>query len=203
MSETARYAGVPTATIRSWFMPRAAGASPLFPLGFGSIDGKHVVSFVGLIEAYVAGHLRSAGVKLPTLRRANALLQATLGTAYPFAHASFPTAGRRALHDDGGPELATVAGRSFFDGMKLDRMSYEVGTGLAEEWEIDPGILIRPGLSAGDPVIEGTGVKTYILSNQYHANYKDAPFVASLFRVTEAEVLRAAAFEGKLPKRAA
>ncbi len=203
-AEAARYTNVPAGTIRSWLTPRGASAKPVFRPASAAVDDVHVVSFFNLVEVYVGGCFRTAGVRTPALRRTHDLLRTSLGTPYPFAHADLPTRGRQSLVEAGGAELVAVAAApAFFDRMRLDRFVYGQTTRLAREWRLGHGVAIVPGVAAGDPIVDGTGVKSYILAGHYHANGNDARLVADLFRVSEGAVLDAAAFEDGLGRRPA
>lgn len=103
LSEAARYAGVPPATVRSWFKVHSngRGQGPVFKSDFPMVEGDSAVSFLNLIEIYVARFFRNEGVKPPTLRRAHEMLQVELNTIHTFAHASFGTEGRSIFQQKG------------------------------------------------------------------------------------------------------
>jgi uncharacterized protein (DUF433 family) len=206
LSEAARYAGVPLATVRSWFKVRSdgLGRGPVFKSDFPMIEGDYAVSFLNLIEIYVARFFRNEGVKPPVLRRAHEILQAELGTTHPFAHASLGTDGRRIIQRMEETSLVdAVSKQHFFGQMYLDKIMYSPATRLAEAWEIADGVTINPSVSFGKPVIEHTGVTTFVVANQFKANRGNAELVASLFDLLEADVLHAVHFENGLKRRAA
>jgi uncharacterized protein (DUF433 family) len=73
---------------------------------------------------------------------------------------------------------------------------------LAVAWNIADGVTISPGISYGKPVINQTGVTTYVVANQFKANGENAALVAELFDLSESDVVNAVRFENSL-KRAA
>ncbi|HEX4795577.1 MAG TPA: hypothetical protein VH370_17435 [Humisphaera sp.] len=208
LSEAARYAGLPVGTVRSWFKPRSdhRGQGPLFRSDYGPIEDDYAISFLNLIEAYVARFFRKEGVKAPILRRAHEVLQTELDTVHPFAHSALRTDGKRIIRQKGDAELVDVISRQhFFGQMKLSRIAYSPTSRLAQSWAISDGVVIDPTLSFGKPVVERTGVTTFVLANQYKANRGDAALVARLFSIKDADVLNAVKFEAglsRLPKAA-
>lgn len=206
LSEAARYAGVPVATVRSWFKARSDGNGqrPVFTSDFEPVDGDYAVSFLNLIEIYVAGFLRNEGVTPPTLRRAHQILQVELGTPHPFAHAHLGTDGKRIMQKHADVLLVDVISKQhLFGQMCLSKIKYSPATRLAEAWDIADGVTINPGVSFGKPVIEHTGVTTFVVANQFKANRGNAKLVAGLFHLSEADVLHAVGFETALKQRAA
>jgi uncharacterized protein (DUF433 family) len=79
----------------------------------------------------------------------------------------------------------------------MDRVDYGSATRLAEAWRIANGIIIRPTVGFGKPVIENTGISTYVIANQFKANKRDAGLVARLFDIAESDVINAVEFEAK------
>jgi uncharacterized protein (DUF433 family) len=206
LSEAARYAGLPSATVRSWFKMRSDGQGhgPLFRSDFDPINGNYAISFLNLIEIYVARFFRSEGVKPPILRRAHEILQNELETYHPFAHADLCTDGRRIILKRGDAELIDVISKQhFFGQMHLGRIKYSKTSRLAEAWGIASGVIINPGVSYGKPVVAHTGVTTFVVANQYYANQRNAALVANLFDLSEADVINAVNFEDGLKLRAA
>jgi len=168
------------------------------------VDGDYAVSFLNLIEIYVARFFRSAGVKPPTLRRTHEMMQVELNTTHPFAHASLGTKGRSIIRQKGDASLVGVISKQhFFGQMDLHKIKYAPATHLAEAWDIADGVTINPRISFGKPVIERTGITTFVVANQFRANGGDAKLVARLFDLSESDVLHAARFEKGLDRRAA
>jgi uncharacterized protein (DUF433 family) len=206
LGEAARYAGVPSVTARSWFKQRSdgKGLGPVFTSDYPMVDGDYAISFLNLIEIYVARFFRNEGVRPPVLRRAHQILQEELKTKHPLAHANLGTDGRRIMQREGDAHLVDVISKQhFFGQMYLHKIKYSPTTSLAEQWDIATGVTINPGISFGKPVVDRTGTTTFVVANQYKANRENAKLVADLFNLSEDDVLHAVRFENGLKRRAA
>jgi uncharacterized protein (DUF433 family) len=206
LSEAARYAELPAGTLRSWFKPRSdkKGHGPIFRSDFAPVDGDYALSFLNLIEAYVARFFRKEGVKPPVIRRAREILVNELATPYPFAHVELCTDGRRVIRKTGDTQLVDVISKQhFFEQMRLSQIKYNKLSKLAEAWHIRDGVIINPKVAFGHPVVERTGITTFVLANQYAANDRNAALVADLYGVGESDVLNAVRFEEAIRRRAA
>ncbi len=206
LAEAARYAGLPAATVRSWFKPRPGGRGrgPLFRSDLPPVNGDYAISFLNLVEAYVARFFRTEGVRPDRLRRAHELLQVELGHSHPFAHADLRTDGKRIILATADGDLRDVISRQhFFAQMKLGRFTFSPTSRLAVHWHIGDGVVIDPRVSFGKPVARGSGVTTYVLANQFRANGGNATMVADLYDVTDADVRHAVRFEDNHRRRAA
>ena len=206
LNEAARYTGVPLATLRSWFKPRTDRRrhDPIFQSDYAPIEGDYAVSFLNLIEVYVARFFRQEGVKPPVIRRARDILADELSTLYPFAHADLCTDGSRIIRKTGESQLVDVISKQhFFKQMRLGTITYNNLTRLADAWHIREGVIINPEVAFGHPVVERTGITTFVLANQYHANCENASLVADLYGVGESDVLNAVRFEEATRRRKA
>lgn len=205
LDEVSAYTGIPKATLRSWFRvrPDKAGQGPVFASDYHSSNGDYAVSFLNLIDAHVLSFFRKRGVKPKIIRRAYSILQTELHTPHPFAHADLCTDGNRIIRESkksGGVNLIDVIDKQMvFSELQpyMDRIDYGTATRLAEAWRISAGVTIRPTVAFGKPVIENTGISTYVVANQFRANKKDAVLVARLFEIAETDVANAVAFEEK------
>jgi len=208
ISDVARYADVPISTVRSWFRGRADGLrrGQLLDSDYGIVCDRYVVSFLDLIDALVAGRFRGLGVSMPTVRRAQSVLQQQLGQEHPFCLNRFLTDGKRIILREldkiGCEDLRdAVNGQRWFERFKevLHHVDYDTATsGLAHRWRIKKGVVIDPKLSRGRPVVEGTGVTTFVLSNAFDANDRDAELVAGMFGVSTDAVRNAVSFEASI-----
>lgn len=212
LSEVARYAELHPSTARSWFRGRSdgAGRGPVLRSDFGVAGKAVVVGFLDLIDAYVVGKFRRAGVSMATVRAAYAELGSDLNTAHPFAHTCLFTDGRRILVDAAGKIhdqvlYDAISKQYFFQHLRdgLERIEYRPDNGLAARWRLAAGVLIDPTLNFGAPVIENTATSTSILARQYLANRRDAKVVADLFDLNECDVRNALEFEARFGRLAA
>ena len=175
----------------------------MFASDYHPSNGDYAVSFLNLIDAYVLSFFRKRGVKPKIIRRAYSILQAELHTTHPFAHADLCTDGNRIIKESkkaGRVNLIDVIDKQMvFSELQpyMDRIDYGTATRLAEAWRISTGVTIRPTVAFGKPVIENTGISTYVVANQFRANKKDAGLVARLFEIAETDVVNAVDFEDK------
>jgi uncharacterized protein (DUF433 family) len=205
LAEVARYTQVPSSTLRTWFKPRIGrDAEPIFDSDYSPVDGDYAVSFLNLIEAYVASFFGSNGVKPRVIRKAHEVLQERLRTEHPFAHADLSTDGVSIIQHDLDKRrhrvLMDVISKNYlFTQMKsrLSRITCGVSSRMAEELGIAKGVVLNPRISFGKPVIEHTGLTTFVIANQYWANRNNAALVAGLFNITEKDVRIAARFESR------
>lgn len=203
LTEVARYTGAPAGTVRSWFKPRSddRGLGPLLRSEFAPVGEDFAVSFLNLIEAYVARFFRKVRppVKVSHIRRVYKKLQEELGTNHPFAHLSLCAADGRIIIQKEGHLTDAIDSQAWFVEMRhcLNHIEYEPNSKLANRWNIAPGIAIDPAIQFGKPVVKGTGVATLILANQFVANKRNAPLVADLYDVDESDVINAFRFEKK------
>ncbi|MBC8106227.1 MAG: hypothetical protein H7Z14_06520 [Anaerolineae bacterium] len=205
LSEVAVLTDTPTATIRSWFKqrPDGRGSGPIFKSDFRSVGGDYAVSFLNLVDAYMAAFFSEQGVNPRIIRRAHTILRRELKTPHPFAHEDLCTDGVRIILDQ--QQTDVISKQMLFAPFKsrLTRLSYSGTTKLADTWEIANGVVIKPRINFGKPIVEQSSVSTNIVARQYVANKGNAALVARLFRITDSGVLNAYRFEEKLKQRRA
>jgi uncharacterized protein (DUF433 family) len=212
LSEVSQFTRVPCSTVRSWFrsVSRDQNRGPIFRSDYEAVGDDFAVSFLNLIEVRIASFFRDEGVKPGIIRRTHEILQAELHTPHPFAHEDLRTDGARLIRAKAGKKLTVkwvdaiskqLLFPQFRDGLK--GIGYNQATKLADEWGIEKGVVIKPSVGFGKPVVVNTGISTNILANQYIANQKDAALVARLFKVTVESVLSAFKFESDYGRMAA
>jgi uncharacterized protein (DUF433 family) len=207
-AEAAKLAGLRPARVREWFRGGAKGAArkPIFLGDYEPVDGDYALSFHDLIDVLVAGQLREHGVSLRTLRLVCERLKLDLGTRHPFCRKELATDGKIVfLHAiDGGAreELSEVlTRRRVFPRIlapSLKKIDYDQATNLARRWRIADGVVVDPAIGFGKPIVERSGITTYVLARAYHANQKDAERVADWYGIDAGQVLSAVAFESDL-----
>lgn len=197
LPEVAALVKKPYRTVHSWFKSIGVLTSD-----YSQVDDKFAVSFFDLIDTLVAARFREVGVPMHEVRRAYAKLSVRLGTAHPFCHRGLYATGRRVIVDVaeniGSVKLQdAVSNQGWLSELKecLHSVSYSNLTRLAERWNIARGVVVDPSLALGQPVIQGTGVTTFVASRAYYANGKDAAFVARLYGLTSTQVKNAVNFE--------
>lgn len=204
-AEAAKLIGLRQGRVREWFRgrPTSFKRTPVFQGDFEPVDGDYALSFLDLVDVYVAGQLREHGVSLQTLRRVYSRLQKDLDTAHPFCRKELLSDGRvvftRGLDTAGQEELMEVLTRQkVFPKIILPflkRIDYDAATILAKRWHIADRIVVDPAICFGKPVVEAVGIPTAILAAAYHANDDDAELVGEWYNVHPDHVLAAAAFE--------
>lgn len=213
LAEVSKLTQVHPSTVRTWFKGRSdgTGLGYVFLSDYQPVGGDYAVSFLDLIEALVAGQFRfQHNVSMRIVRRAHELLQKDLGVDHPFCHTDLHTDGKRIFrlvaNALGEEKLSDVVSRQqFFLHIKekLDHIDYSEATKLARRWRIANGIVVDPSISMGKPVIQGTGVTTYVITNQYYANMDNSALVADLYKISENDVVNAVNFEQQYGQRVA
>src|SRR5207245_2653193 len=110
------------------------------------------ISFLDLIDVFVAGQLREHGVTLQTLRRVYAHLADELKTRHPFSRQELLSDGNtvfmRGMDQKGQEELTEVLTKQkVFPQIILPflkKIDYNAASKLAERWHIAPQVVIDP-----------------------------------------------------------
>lgn len=208
VGEAARLTQLRPRRVREWFRGRSNSKSrtPVFESDFEPVAGDFTISFLDLVDVYVAGQLREHGVSLRNVRRVYDRLGKELKTAHPFCRQELLTDGKivltRGLDAAGQEEITEVLTRQrFFPSILLpflQRIDYDRMTVLAQRWNIAPGVVVDPRLCFGAPTIENAGMPTRILSAAYRANADDAERVGVWYNLSADQVLDAVRFESSL-----
>lgn len=211
LSEVTRFTGAPARTVRDWFKWRSdkKGRGPIFISDYEPAGDDYAVSFLNLIDVYVASFFLNNEVGPKVIRRAYTILQQQLHTPHPFAHADLSTDGERIIREsvqrDRGDKFVDVISKQLLFPefrARLTRINYNVATRLADRWRIADGVIVNPAVGFGKPVLENTGISTAIVANQYRANKGDATLVARLYKITEMGVRSAVQFEDSIRRAA-
>jgi uncharacterized protein (DUF433 family) len=205
LSEVSRLTQMHPSRVSSWFKARAdgVGRGPIFASDYESVKGDFAVSFFDLIDVLVASQFRDKhNVPMGIVRKAHSILQKRLNVQHPFCHSDLYTDGKHIFHyvadEVNNDKLSDVISQQqFFTHIKaqLEHIDYSEVTKLACRWNIAEGIIIDPTISMGKPIIQATGVTTFVLANQYCANEKNVSLVADLYGVGESDVINAVRFE--------
>jgi uncharacterized protein (DUF433 family) len=204
-SEAAKLTGLQVSRIREWFRI-TRDRRPIFRSDYAPLNGKASISFLDLIDVFVAGQLRNHGVSLQTLRKVYKKLGKDFATPHPFSRKELLSDGKvvftRGLNLIGKEEIQeALTNQLVFPEIILPflkKIDYDEVTSLALRWHIADQIVLDPGICFGKPIVEKTGIPTYILSAAYNANDKDAMLTANWYNVKPAYVLAAVQFEKKL-----
>lgn len=205
VAEVSRLTDLHPSRVRSWFKQRSDGSGygPVFESDYQPVGGDYAVSFFDLIDVLIVGAFRDQfRVPMQVVRRTHGVLKEQLGVNHPFCHSDLYTDGKRIflaaaskLNEQTLSEVIT--GQQFFLHIKekLDHIDYNEITKLAHRWRITGGVVVDPSVCMGKPTIAKTGITTYVVSNQYHANHEDAGLTADLYGISERDVANAVTFE--------
>jgi uncharacterized protein (DUF433 family) len=206
--EAARLTGLKPERVREWFRTRSTSVKrpPVFSSDYKAIDGGRAISFLDLIDVFIAGQLREHGVSLQTLRGVYVRLQAELNAKHPFCRSELLSDGKivftRGMDDKGQEELKEVLTlQKVFPQIILPflkRIDYGEVTELAERWHIARLVVIDPRICFGKPIVEAYSIPTTVLADAYQANGQDAERVADWFNVNAEHVLAAVEFESNM-----
>ena len=182
ISEAARYLAVPAATIRYWSVGRDAYA----PLIEVPEHAPTLLSFLNLTELHVLAAIRRQHeVKMPSIRRAIQYLAAHARHAVDKRH---PLISRK-LETDGLDLFTEQYGQLINISRAGQTAMREIISAALRRIDRDPAgvpiklypftrsamddtpamIVIDPSLSAGRPVIAGTGLATQLIAERYKA----------------------------------
>jgi uncharacterized protein (DUF433 family) len=202
-SDAARLTRLRTGRVREWFVEGNRARQPVFRSDYRKTE-EHIISFLDLVEVFVAGQLRDKGISLQTIRKVQKTLSTRWGTPHPFCREEVATSGKSVfilgLDERGRTEVEEVLTkqRAFPEIIEpfLNRLDYDSESLLAARWRISSGVVVDPEICFGQPIVESTGIPTLILANAYKANGENLEVVANWYGVTTEDVRYAVDFEG-------
>jgi uncharacterized protein (DUF433 family) len=184
ITEAAHYLGIPQATLRSWVLgrpyPTGRGKRFFRPIIELPDKGKHILSFVNLVEVHVLDALRRAhGVPLSHVRKSVEYLKNRLGSKHPLAQEKFATDGVDLFVERFG-QLVNITREGQLVIKELIEAYLQcvardpVGIPIRlypftrERKPEEPrAIVIDPYISFGRPVLTGTGIATKVIAQRY------------------------------------
>ncbi len=201
--EAARLTRLRPQRVREWFAGRSGARKVVFRGDYRAVQGDRAISFLDLVELFVAGQLRDHGVSLQSLRKVHTKLERDLGTSHPFCRREILSDGKNVfvlgLDERGAAEMVEVLSRQkvFVDILLpfLKRINYYSATKLARKWCVTDQVVIDPMICLGKPIVEKAGIATGILAASFEANGRDAGTVADWYRVHQSHVQAAVEFE--------
>jgi uncharacterized protein (DUF433 family) len=205
LGEAAQLTSLRRSRVREWFWRRVSDQipRPIFDGDYAGVAEGQSISFLELVEVFVAGQLREHGVSLRTIRRAHARLQNDWETRHPFARKEIRTDGQkillRALDE---PErrivCESIARSQVFESIirpTLKKIEYGPASNLAMKWHLSPLVVLNPRVCFGQPIVEPIGITTYVLAASYLANGRNARRVANWYEIEEKHVMAAVEYE--------
>jgi uncharacterized protein (DUF433 family) len=202
--EAARLTRLRIRRVREWFRGRSDGSrKAVFESDYRDLCEENLISFLDLVEVFIAGQLRSRGVALQTIRKVHTTLRAELRVQHPFCRKELYTFGRRifthGLDDSGRVEITDVLSKQkvFPKVIQpfLRSLDYDSATMLARRWRIAPKVVVNPDVCFGQPIVEAAGIPTAVLFRSFRANSEKAETVADWFGVSREDVIAAVEFE--------
>lgn len=201
ITEAARYTKSSPQKLHNWFRDEKRH---IFQSDYSDTPMSRAISFHDLIDALVVVRLRELNCSMHHIREVHAKYCAKWNTTHPFCLKKFyvDKTRKRVLYEDDecgeNPLVDALCGQSEFNHIKSHLKQIEYSKGLmaiALRWKIHPGIVIDPTIRFGKPIIQGTGLTTQVIANQFYAYDKDAEIVADLFDITPKQVGYAVRFE--------
>lgn len=205
--EAATLTGLKHGRVREWFSPsseRQAGA--VFRSDFAGETSQPLISFLDLVDVFVAGQLRDRGLSLQTLRKMFLKLQSVLGDSHPFGRRELMFGNGELFYkgiDGSGKEeiVEVLTGQKTF--VKIIRpflktLSFDTNSQRATTWHIAKDVVVNPEICFGQPVIEAKGMPTNIVATAVKANQNNMDAVASWYGLTIKQVKSACRFEDHL-----
>lgn len=209
--EAARLTRVAPQTARRWALGGAV-ATPILCPDLEPVNGRFALTFLDLIDLLVVGRLREAGVPLQRLRRVHNRLRMIWREPHPFSNVRLYLDGggqvlvrRVDLEGDEVLEEVLSGQRAMHPILEpcLRQIEFDRNGGTAMRWRIAEGIVLDPKRAFGKPLVDRTGISTFVLASSFRANDRDAELVADLYGVTPEDVLQAVAFEDEFGGRRA
>jgi uncharacterized protein (DUF433 family) len=202
--EAASLTGLKKARVREWFTARPSTKSgAIFRSDFDGETSQPVISFLDLVDVFIAGQLRDQGIPLQTLRRIYGTLQQDLNAEHAFGRRELLTDGKdvfyAGLDSEGRKEVVNVLSRQkafpriilpFLRTLDFDNSSL-----LATRWNIANGVVLNPAICFGQPIVEEKGIPTEIIARAVRANRNDRRSVADWYGMTIEQVHAACRFE--------
>jgi uncharacterized protein (DUF433 family) len=204
-SDAARLTGLKPSRVREWFLPRTGkGYAAIFSSDYSEESLQHIISFLDLVEVFVASKLRERGISLQKVRRIHAALATRLGTDHPFGRQEVRTKGTDVfavgVDPKGEQEIINVLTRqkTFPKIIRpfLNKLDYDAAK-LAARWNIAKGVVVDPAICFGQPIVETAGIPTYLIARTYQANRKNTDSVAKWYGLTKEDIQAAVRFERK------
>jgi uncharacterized protein (DUF433 family) len=204
LADLARLLREPRETAREWTLK---GLAPTRTRGDRQSPG--VYTFADLISLYVVSELRTRGVPLERIRKAEEWLRKACGVERPFATWRLYSAGKdvfvRLASDDPTAPALVAASRSgqgaIDDAFQAVLRSVRYSGDEASAWEPWEDVEVNPRRQFGAPCLAGTGIQTSTLFRFVLAG-DDPREIAELYGVPLERVEHAIRWEESLAKAA-
>lgn len=201
-AEAARFAEAKSRTVAYWHYGTGTKIGP----ALGEKKRYAPLSYLQLVEVAFVASFRRRGVPLQRIRKAHDYVAKVFRAEFPFAQYEFKTEGVHVLMEAASVDpdfreliAADEAGQMAWERVLLERFErFDYEEDLAVRWHLrgrDVPILIDPRISFGAPVLEGTGIPTWVLKGRFEAG-ETLEEIEHDFGVAEHDLRHALEFEG-------
>lgn len=194
--EAARYLGLPESTLRSWFQGTTWGSQPDIRY-FKPIlapAAPRLLSFFDIASAHVLMAFHKKNIHTKKIRQIVRELEKEYpDDRYPLLGRNFYLIGRETIIKQAGKRLNLSLSRQFelraviekfLSRLELDRSKMPLRFSPLRTLEGTNLIVIDPTLSAGRPVIKGTGIAVEVISRR-KASGESVASLAKDYRVSQ------------------
>lgn len=202
--EAHRLTKVPLTTIRRWFLGGEQDGGLIQP-DYAQTSGRHYISFLDLVDAYVAARFRhEEGIPFRRLKPIYRNLVKRFGSRHAFCR-DLRTDGKtiflEAAKEVGDSKLVDLFDDNLVIPKLLDpiltKVEFDPKTQLAKSWRLYPGVVIDPQRNFGKPSIEQANIATEAIADLLLAE-SDLQTVADWFGLSPQLVRVASEFERSL-----
>lgn len=199
-TQVAALLDVKSSDVASWLR----GAVPLIAQDYADLNGRHVMSFAGLVEARAVHYFLTNGVKRPILRAAMQRMR-DAGERHPLARdKKFVTDGFRPFEDQGnvlvGLANDVYASKELLKPALAGRVVFEHGKAQTFYPDAEtPLVRIDPRHAVGRPVVVDSGRVVATSALAATAIDEGVSEAADWFGVSEEAARQAVAFEEAHP----
>jgi uncharacterized protein (DUF433 family) len=207
LTEAARLAQLRPSRVRGWFRPLKAerAEASVFQSDYPSVGEDRAISFLDLIEVYIAGRLREATppVSLQHIRRVHNKISLDTKERHPFCtreifHSSGRIFTRQLKSSSPGSVIEPLTNQTYINEVImpfLEKIEYDQFSNLARLWHIADGVVIDPARCYGKPIVSEVGIATRVLAGAYEANGRDTSRVADWYEIDPIHIEIAVNFE--------
>jgi len=200
-AEAARFAEANPRTVAYWHYGTGTAVGP----ALGAKKPYAPLSYLQLVEVAFVASFRRRGVPLQRIRKAREYVAKVFQAEFPFAQYQFKTEGVHVLMEAASVDpdfreliAADEAGQMAWERILLERFEqFDYEEDLAVRWHLrgrDVPILIDPRISFGAPVLETTGIPTWVLKGRFEAG-ETLEEIEDDFGVPQRDILYALEFE--------
>lgn len=196
-------AGVDPRTVSSWHYGYKLSEHRRSPQVFAKDRERgRPLSYLELVEVAFVGRFREMGMPRKSIRVAHDYLSKLWQVEYPFAQLRLKTEGYEILADFDESESyvsASRAGQLLWAELIESRVrEFQYELDMALQWHPrgeDVPVIVDPRISFGSPVLEGSGVSTWIIRERHEAG-EEHDDIADDFGISRGDIHVALEFEG-------